>query len=259
MEVVAAYSDYFSTQKWILGEKKSGKWSEEENKIFENALAHIDFSTPDRWERLAQLLPGKSVSDIISHFKDLEEDVNHIEAGLIPVPGYSSSSFSFEFDGLKQSYNCVTGKRGRFYDQERKKGVPWTEEEHRQFLMGLKKHGKGDWRNISRNFVVTRTPTQVASHAQKYYNRLNSGGKDKKRASIHDITIANLVENNSRPSDSTKVVDSIQMKGEAEACNNGFTQPCFSGAYPSGIKLEHRDSYRGGFQSSVVGHQMMLI
>ncbi|KAI4384309.1 hypothetical protein MLD38_002482 [Melastoma candidum] len=26
--------------------------------------------------------------------------------------------------------------------------------------------GKGDWRSISRNFVVTRTPTQVASHAQ---------------------------------------------------------------------------------------------
>lgn len=58
--------------------------------------------------------------------------------------------------------------------------------------MGLKKHGKGDWRNISRNFVFTRNPTQVASHAQKYYNRLNSGGKDKRRSSIHDITTVNL-------------------------------------------------------------------
>lgn len=60
--------------------------------------------------------------------------------------------------------------------------------------MGLKKYGKGDWRNISRNFVVTRTPTQVASHAQKYFIRQLSGGKDKRRASIHDITTVNLNE-----------------------------------------------------------------
>lgn len=46
-------------------------------------------------------------------------------------------------------------------EAERRKGIPWTEEEHRLFLMGLAKFGKGDWRSISRTFVVTRTPTQV--------------------------------------------------------------------------------------------------
>ena len=48
-------------------------------------------------------------------------------------------------------------------DTERRKGIPWTEEEHRLFLMGLAKYGKGDWRSISRNFVITRTPTQARS------------------------------------------------------------------------------------------------
>lgn len=59
--------------------------------------------------------------------------------------------------------------------------------------MGLMKHGKGDWRNISRNFVVSKTPTQVASHAQKYFIRQQlSGVKDRRRPSIHDITTVNL-------------------------------------------------------------------
>lgn len=60
--------------------------------------------------------------------------------------------------------------------------------------MGLLKYGKGDWRNISRNFVVSKTPTQVASHAQKYFMRQLSGVKDKRRPSIHDITTVNLAD-----------------------------------------------------------------
>ncbi|XP_010267000.1 PREDICTED: transcription factor MYB1R1-like isoform X2 [Nelumbo nucifera] len=71
--------------------------------------------------------------------------------------------------------------------QERKKGVPWTEEEHRTFLAGLEKLGKGDWRGISRNFVTTRTPTQVASHAQKYFLRQANLNKKKRRSSLFDM------------------------------------------------------------------------
>eukprot|EP00252_Welwitschia_mirabilis_P025134 TRINITY_DN7732_c0_g1_i3.p1 TRINITY_DN7732_c0_g1~~TRINITY_DN7732_c0_g1_i3.p1 ORF type:complete len:159 (+),score=13.16 TRINITY_DN7732_c0_g1_i3:58-534(+) len=57
--------------------------------------------------------------------------------------------------------------------------------------MGLDKFGKGDWRSISRHFVVSRTPTQVASHAQKYFIRHSSANKEKRRSSIHDITTVN--------------------------------------------------------------------
>jgi flagellar basal body L-ring protein FlgH len=73
--------------------------------------------------------------------------------------------------------------------------------------MGLLKYGKGDWRNISRNFVVTKTPTQVASHAQKYYIRqkVSSGGKDKRRPSIHDITTVTLTETSSASENKQKM------------------------------------------------------
>ncbi|RDX91257.1 hypothetical protein CR513_26773, partial [Mucuna pruriens] len=73
-------------------------------------------------------------------------------------------------------------------DRERKRGIPWTEEEHKLFLVGLQKVGKGDWRGISRNFVKTRTPTQVASHAQKYFLRRTNFNRRRRRSSLFDIT-----------------------------------------------------------------------
>ncbi|KAK7385063.1 hypothetical protein VNO78_30770 [Psophocarpus tetragonolobus] len=58
----------------------------------------------------------------------------------------------------------------------------------RLFLHGLKLFGKGHWQRIAQLAVLTKTPAQIASHAQKYF--LNqSNVKEKKRSSIHDITL----------------------------------------------------------------------
>ena len=91
------------------------------------------------------------------------------------APGYASE-------------NDVVHNSGGNRERERKRGVPWTEEEHKLFLLGLQKVGKGDWRGISRNFVKTRTPTQVASHAQKYFLRRNNHNRRRRRSSLFDIT-----------------------------------------------------------------------
>ena len=45
---------------------------------------------------------------------------------------------------------------------------------------------QGDWRGISRQFVHSRTPTQVASHAQKYFIRQTSASK-RRRSSLFDL------------------------------------------------------------------------
>ena len=98
VEVLAPASSYFGNSNWFLGQNRSVIWTASENKIFENALAYIDSDTPNRWKMVAEMLPGKSVDDVITHYRDLEHDVSHIEAGLIPVPGYSSPSFTLDWE-----------------------------------------------------------------------------------------------------------------------------------------------------------------
>ncbi|KAE8735420.1 Bacterial transferase hexapeptide repeat-containing protein isoform 1 [Hibiscus syriacus] len=96
----------------------------------------------------------------------------------------SSSRVSVDENSDKISIGYLSDG-GRF--PERKKGAPWTEEEHRLFLVGLEKLGKGDWRGISRDYVTTRTPTQVASHAQKYFLRQAKLDKKNRRSSLFDM------------------------------------------------------------------------
>ncbi|PIN05759.1 hypothetical protein CDL12_21694 [Handroanthus impetiginosus] len=198
-------------------------WSREEEKAFENAIAMYwaDEFTEQNWAHISGLVPGKSIQELKHHYQLLVEDVAAIEAGNVPLPNYSSqepSSSSISTTTYRDAHyrekegrpfsnsnfsagvvshdsvSCAAAGKGggtARSDQERRKGIPWTEEEHRLFLLGLDKFGKGDWRSISRNFVISRTPTQVASHAQKYFIRLNSMNRDRRRSSIHDITSVN--------------------------------------------------------------------
>jgi SHAQKYF class myb-like DNA-binding protein len=46
----------------------------------------------------------------------------------------------------------------------------WTKEEHQRFVEGLKKFGK-NWKQVE-DFVGTRNGTQIRSHAQKFFLRL---------------------------------------------------------------------------------------
>ncbi|XP_047341723.1 transcription factor SRM1-like [Impatiens glandulifera] len=179
-------------------------WSIQQEKAFENSVAVHSEDSDDFFEKITSDVPGKSLEEIKHHYELLVDDVGRIESGCVPLPNYISSS-----DGsTNHSGDSGTSKKGSHSgnlntdqgskvskaEQERRKGIAWTEDEHRLFLLGLDKYGKGDWRSISRNFVVTRTPTQVASHAQKYFIRLNSINKDRRRTSIHDITSVNNSE-----------------------------------------------------------------
>uniref|UniRef100_A0A0D9UXQ4 HTH myb-type domain-containing protein n=1 Tax=Leersia perrieri TaxID=77586 RepID=A0A0D9UXQ4_9ORYZ len=109
--------------------------------------------------------------------------------------------------------SCSTNGR-----TERKKGTPWTEEEHRMFLMGLQKLGKGDWRGISRNFVVSRTPTQVASHAQKYFIRQTNSSRRKRRSSLFDMVPE-------MPMDESPVIEQLMLRSTRDEATSSNQLP----------------------------------
>ncbi|PIN09892.1 Zuotin [Handroanthus impetiginosus] len=180
-------------------ENKSSQWTYEENKVFENCLAEINPASPDFFEKVAAKIPLKSIQQIKNHYQALLEDVEMIESGNFPMPDYSNQDSvdenekendQMETKKYEGSPSEVTKMRNN--GGQRRRGVPWTEEEHQLFLMGLNKYGKGDWRSISRYYVITKTPTQVASHAQKYFRRQTSSTPiDRRRPSIHDIQTVN--------------------------------------------------------------------
>ncbi|KAJ0967953.1 hypothetical protein J5N97_024870 [Dioscorea zingiberensis] len=177
----------------------SSPWSWEENKLFEKALVEFPEETPQRWVLIASRIPGKSVQDLLIQYHMLRKDVDAIEAGATDLPVYPDdeemndlekqvSSNWMQMNNSGCSWSSETNKNET---NKRKRGNPWTEEEHKLFLKGLEEYGKGDWRGISRSAVKTRTPSQVASHAQKYFLRLEAKQKNlkpPKRKSIHDIT-----------------------------------------------------------------------
>ncbi|KAL3835140.1 hypothetical protein ACJIZ3_009876 [Penstemon smallii] len=122
----------------------------------------------------------KSVSmNNLSEYVPLIHNTNNTTNEVVKAEDGGSACYASADEAVPQPSN---GSR------ERKRGVPWTEDEHKLFLIGLQEVGKGDWRGISRNYVKTRTPTQVASHAQKYFLRRTNLNRRRRRSSLFDIT-----------------------------------------------------------------------
>jgi hypothetical protein len=69
----------------------SSSWTSQENKRFEKALAVYDKDTPDRWQKVARAVGGKSAEEVKRHYDILIEDVRDIESDRVPFPIYRQS------------------------------------------------------------------------------------------------------------------------------------------------------------------------
>ena len=105
------------------GESHGTEWDWLENKAFENALAQhfVDSGGEPDMERIAAAVPGKSVEDVVEQYRLLDEDVNLIDSGRVALLEYPDEGSSEQGGGKKAGGQV----------QERRKGVAWSEEEHK--------------------------------------------------------------------------------------------------------------------------------
>ncbi|KAL8476716.1 hypothetical protein ACS0TY_029133 [Phlomoides rotata] len=170
-------------------EKKISEWTFEENKLFENALVDIDLNSPTFLENVASRVPWKSMEDVKNHYEALFDDIKEIESCKFLLPDYPDLNVEDNQDVTMTQQDQPKKDEGSTPNcHQRRRGVLWTEEEHQLFLMGLNKYEKGDWCSISKNYVISKTPMQVASHAQKYFLCQTSSTPAKRPChNIHDI------------------------------------------------------------------------
>lgn len=143
-------------------------------------------------------------------------------------------------------------------------GQPWTESEHLGFLAGLKKLGKGNWRGISRLFVPSRTPTQVASHAQKHFLRVSGVTKRRSRFSTLDQAVSSgpvdTIHPLARPPFTAHVAAQagaqsiLEAAAHASSCSRAhpeFGVTCAS--VPSGLGSEYNQTPASGPSGEQLG------
>jgi len=96
----------------------------------------------------------------------------------------------------------------------------WTKLEHELFLEALEKFGPKDVKSISTH-VGTRTPTQVRTHAQKYFLRLKKGTND--HSDINEPLYNSPKTTNDPPSDTVTInTDNISSHSPSIITSNNL-------------------------------------
>lgn len=77
-----------ATSSFKSSSSSSSSWSPRQNKKFEDALVLYPENLPDRWQKVARAVGGKTAEEVERHYDILVQDVMHIESGRVPLPNY---------------------------------------------------------------------------------------------------------------------------------------------------------------------------
>eukprot|EP00295_Goniomonas_pacifica_P004424 CAMPEP_0175836200 /NCGR_PEP_ID=MMETSP0107_2-20121207/17017_1 /TAXON_ID=195067 ORGANISM="Goniomonas pacifica, Strain CCMP1869" /NCGR_SAMPLE_ID=MMETSP0107_2 /ASSEMBLY_ACC=CAM_ASM_000203 /LENGTH=469 /DNA_ID=CAMNT_0017149581 /DNA_START=1 /DNA_END=1410 /DNA_ORIENTATION=- len=125
--------------------------------------------------------------------------------------------------------------------RKRNSPTPWTEEEHKLFLQGLSKYGKGNWRVISSEILQSRTPIQIASHAQKYFEHINGSNAKRRRTSIFSTVMEDgslpCVMSGSSGDFSSSLTNGTLLLGTPSGVDSALSDGLAPGTAPAGAPL----------------------
>lgn len=62
-----------SARQSIKVDQRSGEWSKDEQKLLEGALVKYPKGTEERWDRIAEELPGRTKDEVVERFKQLAQ------------------------------------------------------------------------------------------------------------------------------------------------------------------------------------------
>ncbi|XP_025804405.1 transcription factor DIVARICATA-like [Panicum hallii] len=199
--------------------KATQEWTSCEEEEFKVHFAELWYEKScDRMEALAKRFPAKSIQQLRDKYAEVFADMLCGETDGEPSRDDATNDWDdwykllegethdLVMDPLVETPLFEPSKQLLFEpagDQEeiqkshckssRKRKQCWTAEEHRDFLRGVNCLGRGAWKFISDYFVPSRTPAQLASHAQKYFDRIDKNELDdtRQRHSINDVRLVN--------------------------------------------------------------------
>ena len=119
-------------QRWP-SQAESTQWTRYHDKLLEEALLIVPEALPNRWELIAERLPGMSPMVVKQQYEALVHDLFEIDSGRVDIPNYADELpaewLSESLSVPDQPSHTPSMLKSRMSDK--KKGAPWTEEEHK--------------------------------------------------------------------------------------------------------------------------------
>ncbi|KAG6767934.1 hypothetical protein POTOM_026825 [Populus tomentosa] len=78
----------------------NSNWSEQKNKLFENALAIYDKDSPDRWRNIARFVGETTEEEVKKQYEILLDDIKRIESDQVPLPNYKNHEESIKENSI---------------------------------------------------------------------------------------------------------------------------------------------------------------
>lgn len=88
--------------------------------------------------------------------------------------GYSETRKTLTSEKMSETHSLPPNsnrKKKKLYLDPKYKHGRWTDKEHSDFIRGIFKLGKNNWKKLEEE-IPTRTSTQIRSHAQKFLVKL---------------------------------------------------------------------------------------